>query len=185
MDYISNKNHYIPEEDWIKIRRFLSTEDLYLCEILKATGFRIDDILESINLNWFFADLGLIVIQEKKTGKIRECEATGWILTLIRSFRRAYGINDFESTINSLFFVPSRKQPFTHLNRSTLYRHFRHACKKAELDEKGYTIHSLRKCYAVDLYRKTRSLIKVQKELNHDRMETTMIYLMDALEFML
>jgi integrase/recombinase XerD len=185
MNYIAKKNRYIPESDWIRIRKHLSAEDAYLCEILKATGLRVDDVLESINLNWAFADIGLIVVEEKKTGKIRELESTGWIVTLIRSFREAYGISNFEASVNALFFVPSRKDPFTHLNRSTLFRHFIRACKRAGLNDKGYTIHSLRKCYAVDLMKKTRSILQVQKALNHDRTETTMIYLMDAIEFML
>ena len=185
MEYIPKKNHYLPEQDWLKIRRFLSAEDRYLCEILKHTGFRVDDILDSVNLNWEFADLGLIVIQEKKTGKIREFQTDGWTLTLIRSFRDAYGIPDSQSSISMLYFVPSRRSFCSHLNRSTLLRHFQKACAKAGLSNKGYTIHSLRKNFAVDLYRKTRSLIAVQRALNHDKIETTMIYLMDALEFML
>lgn len=185
MDYISKKNKYIQESDWIKIKKHLKKEDSCLCEILKKTGLRVDDMLESLNLNWAFADLGLIVIQEKKTGKIREIEANEELLSLIESYRLAYGINVFEKTLKMQFFVPSRKNILTHLNRSTLFRHFQKACKKAHLDDRGYTIHSLRKCFAVDLFRKTRSILAVQKALNHDRMETTMIYLMDALEFMI
>lgn len=182
---ISAKNRYIPESDWVRIKKHLPRHDLYLCEILKATGFRVDDILESVNLNWAFADLGLIVIAEKKTEKIREFPSNGWIQTLVRSFRTAYGIPPSYLGSSFIYFAPSWKKLDTHLNRSTLFRHFQTACKRAGLSDKGYTIHSLRKCYAVELYRKTRSLLEVQKSLNHDRMETTMIYLMDALEFMI
>lgn len=184
MEYISKKNRYMPESDWYKIRRQLSASDRYLCELLRATGFRVDDVLESVNLNWAFADLGIVVIAEKKTNKIREYAANGWTMTLLRSFREAYGLDTKYTSSNWLYLVPSRRNYATHLHRTTIYRHFKTACKKAGLEDKGYTIHSLRKNFAVDLYRNSRSLLKVQSALNHDRVETTMIYLMDALEFM-
>ena len=46
---------------------------------------------------------------------------------------------------------------------------------------RGYTLHSLRKCYAVDQLRKTGSYERVQADLGHRYLSTTLIYLQDAL----
>lgn len=185
MEYIPTKNKFIPNPDLAKIRQHLEPADYFLCEILRATGLRVDDLLESVNLNWKFAELGLIVICEKKTDKIREIEASEELLDLIRKFRTAYGVPESYIAWDMMYFVPSWKKYDTHLNRSTLFRHFQKACRRSNLGDKGYTIHSLRKCYAVSLYHASKSILAVQRALNHDHMETTMIYLLDALPFML
>ena len=65
------------------------------------------------------------------------------------------------------------------LHRSTAYRQFEKAVGKAGLKGKGYTVHSLRKLYAVRLYQSTGSLLKVQEDLNHGKIQTTMFYVFD------
>lgn len=173
------QNSWIPPEHWLRIRRNLSKADLYLCEILKATGLRVDDLMTSKSWNWKICPRWLIVI-EQKTGKIRKIKKTGWLLSLARCYREEIAepwASDWKG-----YFCPSQRKAGTHVNRSTIYRHFEKAVRKARLDHLGYTIHSLRKCYAVDLYTKLGSIEAVRKELNHDRITTTFIYLMEALD---
>lgn len=163
----------------MRIRKQLERSDLYLCEILKATGLRVDDLLCSKSWNWD-KDPNHLEIIEKKTGKVRKIAKDGWLLCLARSYREERGLpwgSHWEG-----YFCPSAKKIGAHLNRSTLLRHFEIAVKRAGLEGLGYTIHSLRKCYAIDLYDRLGSISAVQKELNHDRFETTLIYLMDALD---
>lgn len=178
--YIADTNKYIPREHYIRIRKYLDMPDRCLCDILLATGYRVDDVLSSSN-GWWDADPERILIIESKTGKIRSIIKTPEIKQLIADYRASIGLTDWHMFD---FLCPSRRGgrfKDAHYNRSTLYRHFAKACKKAHLDGKGYTIHSLRKCYAVELYRETQSILEVQRSLNHDRITTTLIYLMDCL----
>lgn len=120
-----------------------------------------------------------VLLMERKTGKLRTIPITDALRAHIEGYRR-----EIHARSDERYLCPTRRggrYRGTHLSRTTLYRHFARAIKLAGLEGKGYTIHSLRKCYAVDTYRETRSLLAVQEALNHDRLSTTMIYLMDLL----
>ena len=158
----------------------MDAPDRYLCDLLIATGYRVDDVLTSINAQWD-DDPERVIIIESKTGKSRCIAKTPDIVQLIADYRVSIGLTDWHMTG---YLCPSRRggrYRTAHYNRSTLYRHFAKACAKARLDGRGYTIHSLRKCYAVELYNETQSVLEVQRSLNHDRITTTLIYLMDCL----
>lgn len=178
--YIANTNKYIPPEHYIRIRKQLSAQDRYLCDILRLTGYRVDDVLTSINAQWD-EDPQKVLVVELKTKKTRNVQKNPLLLSLIAGYRQSLGLTSWHMFDH---FCPSArggKYAGSHYNRSTLYRHFRRACIDADLSNLGYTIHSLRKCYAVDLYKHTHSVLEVQKSLNHDRLTTTLLYLMDCL----
>lgn len=68
------------------------------------------------------------------------------------------------------------------IHRATVWRHIEAAIKRAGLAGYGYTVHSLRRCYAVRIMKETGSIEAAQKALGHDRISTTLLYLRDALE---
>lgn len=120
-----------------------------------------------------------VTLLEAKTGKLRSLTLSDALQAHVTAYRR-----EIQATTHEAFLCPTRRGGRfrgAHVSRSTIFRHFKAAVKLAGLEDKGYTIHSLRKCYAVDTYRQTKSLLAVQKALNHDRLATTMIYLMDLL----
>lgn len=104
-----------------------------------------------------------------KTGKVRTVMLSERAKEALRRIKRGNG-----------YLLPGRDAG-SHMNRATIWRHFQKAVKAAGLTGKGYTVHSLRKCYAVNLFRKVRSVEAVQRDLNHDRWITTMIYLAELL----
>lgn len=118
---------------------------------------------------------------EAKTNKRRIVKITPEIRAAIDGYRNAIGV--YDAGLYD-YLCPSRRggqYKGSHLNRSTLYRHFVDAVHRAGYDGLGYTVHSLRKMYAVNVYKETGSLLEVQKALNHDRLTTTLLYLMDVI----
>lgn len=83
------------------------------------------------------------------------------------------------------YLVPSlrlRRGRRPSIHRATVWRHVEKAIRAAGLTGYGYTVHSLRRVYAVDVLRHTGSIAAAQAALGHDRIGTTLIYLQDALE---
>lgn len=178
--YISQTNKYIPPVHYDQIRRKLSAPDRYLCDLLRLTGYRVDDILTSLNCQWD-DDPDKVFVIELKTKKARNVQKTPALIALVDGYRRSIGLRSYHMFDYLCPSLRGGKYAGSHYNRSTLYRHFQRACKDAGLSDHGYTIHSLRKCFAVDLYQHTRSILAVQTALNHDRITTTLLYLMDCL----
>ena len=167
------RNTYIPEDHWDRIRRRCDEEYGAFFEVLRKTGFRVDDVLYSRNWQW----LGdCVSLRERKTGKIRTVPYTSEIIAAITSYRKAVGILIPEPLS---YFFPARRRGVglrRKAHRSTMIRQFQKAVRLAGLEGLGYTIHSLRKCYARDLFRRTRSLLEVQRDLNHTNIATTALY---------
>lgn len=169
-------NKYIPENELELIlqRADPRYRDFYV--ILVETGYRVEDAL-SVR-RWQLmkaAATRVLALTEAKTGKYREVPLTETALKAVESSLKACkGVHPFNYVFESLRFVKRAKR-----HRSTVYRQFILACKRAGYNGKGYTIHSLRKVYAHRLYDRVRSLRMVQDDLNHDSPNTTRIYLSD------
>lgn len=170
-------NRWIPPNHLKRIMAQLQPEDRAIAQLAELTGFRIDDIIRSRRGDWKGRKIKLV---EAKTGKTREvyncAEIRKAVAELDRcaAFRRRFGA-----------MCPGRRQrprdsPF--LARSTIWRAWRRAVAAAGLAGRGYTVHSLRRVYAVGVWQRTRSIEAVQRDLGHDKPSTTWIYLQDALE---
>lgn len=167
---------YIPPSDLDRIRRLLPAETCALVDILRLTGYRVDDLLKSREYQWFGKD-GEVCLFEHKTKKQRKVKITDEVREAVERYRRYRSITRFPQPLT--YFVQGLRDPERDLHkrhRSTLYRHFAAAVKKAGLIGRGYTIHSLRKCYAVELYNRCGSLLAVQKDLGHKSLSTTCLY---------
>lgn len=170
-------NRWIPPEHLKKIMTKLLPEDRAIAQLAKLTGYRIDDIIRSRRGEW---DGRRIKLKEAKTGKKREVHNSAEIRKALADLDRCAASRRHAGAM-----CPGRRQrrgdsPF--LARSTIWRAWRRACAAAGLAGRGYTVHSLRRVYAVGVWQRTRSIEAVQRDLGHDKPSTTWIYLQDALE---
>ena len=171
------RNQRIPVEHWERIRRKLSSEYECVCELLRTTGYRVDDVLHSRIGQWYEVDKPrrVVAIKERKTGKLRVVKLTEAARDVLARYRRMGG----RQWSDVAFLVPSarqRPQDAPKRHRTSVYRHFAQAVFAAGLDGLGYTVHSLRKMYAYDAYQRCGSLLTVQRDLGHARLDTTMWY---------
>ncbi len=134
-------------------------------DLLVTTGYRLDDILRL--RNWQVRG-ETITIKERKTGNIR---------TVGNPCSKMCG-KSFEYLFRGRGRAGERKK----LHRSTFWRRFEKAVKAAGLEGKGYTVHSLRKVYAVNRYRATGDIKTVQSDLGHKNLATTCLYVLGALQ---
>lgn len=167
---------YIPPEELDRIRRLMPAESRALVDILRLTGFRVDDLLKSREYQWYGKD-GHVVLYEHKTKKQRKVKWSEGISEAVERYRRCRAISRQPQPLT--YFVQGLRDQERDLHkrhRSTLYRHFADAVKRAGLAGRGYTLHSLRKVYAVELYNACGSLLTVQRDLGHKSISTTCLY---------
>lgn len=153
------------------------TKDRWLVRLLRATGYRIDDVLHTRRWQWSGNE---VTIRERKTQNVRRVTITPEIRRIVEQYEAVAGL---KSSRFSAFVPTRRNRPGDRkkLHRTTLWRHFDKAVRSCGLESFGYSLHSLRKCYAVDQFRKRGSLEAVQSDLGHKYLSTTLIYLADAL----
>ena len=165
------QNRHIPRDHYAQIRRNLDPRMASLCDLLRATGYRIDDVLHTTVGDWRGRS---VTIREAKTGNSRTVELSQAAQDAVKRLLayRASAPDD------EPMFRGQRSRPGDRpwLHRSTVWRRFTAAVCVAGLDGYGYTIHSLRKCYAVDVYDRTQSLLAVQRDLGHKKIDTTLWY---------
>ena len=171
----TTRNAYIPDEHYRKIRECLRPEYRYLVDLLRLTGFRVDDLLSTRNYQWSGAEIAL---RERKTGNTRRIQITPVITLSLSRYRRAHSGRRELNQLAFTFQAVRHGEGMRHkLHRSTIYRAWETAIKDAGLEGRGYTIHSLRKCYAVDLLKRTGSVEAVQRDLGHKYLSTTLLYI--------
>lgn len=180
------RNRPIPANHFERILRVSSPDERALWILSSETGFRIGDLLRirqwQVPSHSRGAELRL---KEAKTGNVRTVKLTERASDALKwSLKLCPELHPFK------FLFPSRLTSGTvartydrlgskTLHRSTVYRHFASAVRRAKLDGLGYTVHSLRKMYARRLYEECGSLLAVQRDLGHSSLATTMIYVSD------
>lgn len=161
-------NRYIPENDLTEILSRLNEPALTACETLLQTGYRVDDIM---HMRGYQCKDGIISLTERKTGKQRKAYVDGKTKEKIEKLKDDR--HRFSYVFATLQPRPSRRAK---MHRTTLYRHFEKAVNEAGLTGKGYTIHSLRKVYAVRAFQRYGSLEKVRELLGHSSVNITALY---------
>lgn len=172
-------NKWIPDRDLARILDELGGRDRYVAILCIETGYRIDDIMCSRVTQWAPE---AVIIRELKTGKYRIKALTPRAAGALRDLRAETAAARARAGCDWLLpGLRNRPGDRGHEHRSTIWRHWRRAVRACRLPA-SYTVHSLRKCYAVNLFRSKRGdLVAVQHDLNHDRPLTTWVYLFDAL----
>ena len=150
------------------LRDTANAENAAVLDLCESTGLRVGDVvaLRTEQLAAARGKRGWLRVKEQKTGKSRSVRLT------------PRQMNTLEALCGSVYVFEGRRGINTHRNRSTVYKAMKRGAKRAGLPTDGVSPHSLRKVYAVELFRKTGSVEAVQKALQHDRMSTTLLYAM-------
>lgn len=139
-----------------------------ICEICANTGLRIDDVcaLRTRDVKQAKQKSGWFVLTEQKTGKRKKLRL------------RYKDIDRMLWQAGSVYVFPNRDNETKHRTRQTVWRDLARSAKP--LRQQGLVIspHSLRKLYAVEQFDKHGDLAKVQRQLNHDNINTTLLYVM-------
>lgn len=140
-----------------KLLKVLPEDSALAVRISADTGLRISDVL-SIRCGTLAKTMR---IKEKKTGKYRTVHLRPQTLKVAREYAH-HGHN---------LLIP--------VNRSTVYRQIRKAASALGYDH--ISMHSIRKLYARQ-FCKVHGLAATQREMQHDYLSTTMLYVLDPSE---
>lgn len=138
----------------------LTDQNRLVCEVALETGLRVGDI---VSLKTSDLKKKSFTLTEQKTKKKRRIK--------LREPLRLKLLNN----AGSVFVFEHRTDPMRHRTRQAVYNDIKRAAKLFRVRE-NLTPHSLRKLYAVDLYKKSGNFEKVMQALNHDNLAVTMIY---------
>ena len=150
---------WIPCSEMEHILAALHPMNKLACEVSLATGLRIGDVLllETPKLKRRFT------IYEQKTGKRRSVYMPKALLEQCRRMGGRY------------YVFQGRNNAKTTRTRQAVYKDLKRSVRLFRA-EKDISVHSLRKMYAVNLYKRTKSLAKVQHLLNHSSEAVTLLY---------
>ena len=153
------KSKYIETTELEKLRGVLAEEAWLPLWVSLETGLRIGDVvkLRKSNLN---AD-GLHY-KAQKTGK-------NGVAKVSASLRK-----ELEKKRGKWLF-PSPYKAGKHITRQCAWARIKAACKRAGVNPDGVSPHSLRKVFAVELYRE-KGFSAVKEALQHNNAATTEIY---------
>lgn len=124
-----------------------------------STGFRVGDVLE-LKPEQIRAS---VTLTEAKTGKKRT----------VRLPEKLRG--EILAQASAWWAFPSPRDPTRHRTRQTVWADIKRAQRACRFTANLGT-HSMRKAYAVELMHRYGNLSKVQRALQHDRPEVTLIY---------
>ena len=161
-----SRSDWVCHDDMSVVLRLLMPANSLAMELCLSTGLRVGDAL-ALETDALRKGQRVSVL-EHKTGK----------------HKRIYINKSLHSRLLSQagvrFVFPGALAPETrHRTRQAVWADVKRAAKALRLDVQC-SPHSARKVYAVDYYRK-HGLAATQAALNHDRPETTLLYLMSEL----
>lgn len=157
---IAMRSEYINKKDLARLLAALQPMNRLACRVALETGLRIGDVLQLRTVQLRRRSMS---VKEDKTDKVRT-------VTLSDGLR-----SDLRAICGSKYVFAHRSDQERHRSRTTVYKDMRKAAAAVAV-KKHASPHSLRKVFAVELYRATGDLEVVQKVLNHDRKETTVLY---------
>ena len=134
------------------------------------TGFRIGDLCNA--KAWTYdRQEETITIREQKTGKIRVSAVTPRLLRVLEGLD-GKGIERL--AYKTYLFEHNGHEP---ISRSTVWRWVTRTWERLhDGEERNITPHSFRKLYAVSKRKAGAALVDIQHDLNHERIETTLLY---------
>ena len=154
------RSDFLDRDDIAHLYAALTPENALVLRVCVETGLRIGDAL---SLRTCQLRQDKITVREQKTGKSRRIRLTK---PLRDALRRQAG---------KTYVFPHRTDQSRHRTRQAVYRDLKRAAKAFRV-RANVSPHSLRKFYAVERLRQTGDVRKVMRELNHDRIETTLLY---------
>lgn len=159
------RTDWIAEDDMAVVLRLLTPANRNAVELSLVSGLRISDVLD---IRTDALEKGQrLSVHEHKTGKTKRVYIPKKLYERLRSDAGEEYI--FEGRNN-------KHKPRT---RQAVWLDIKRAAKALRIKD-NLAPHSARKIYAVQVYRE-KGLKAAQKALNHDRPETTLIYIMSEL----
>lgn len=153
------KSKYIDQTELVKLRAMLAEEAWLPLWVSLETGLRIGDVVKLRKSN-LQAD-GLHY-KAQKTGK-------NGVAAISADLRRKL------TARRGKWLFPSPYKKGEHITRQAAWARVKAACKRAGIDAEGISPHSMRKVFAVELYRK-KGFKAVKEALQHNSSATTEIY---------
>ena len=153
-----SKTDYLKPRDFDKVYMLMKYENALAMRVSLETGLRIGDVLSLTPDN---INEGQITAIAEKTNKPYKKKIS----------------SDLEQRllqISGREWVFEGRDPRKHRTRATVWKDVKQASQKLGL-EINLGCHSARKAYAVELF-KSQGITAVQRELQHDNTETTMLY---------
>lgn len=151
---------YISDDDLQLAYRLLMPQNRLICALAERTGLRIGDVL-SLRTDQLKPR---VTVREAKTGKRRRIYIPAGLLAEIK----AQAGPDWA-------FPGAPGSKSGHKTRQAVWADIKRA-QRAIRAPGVWAPHSLRKSYAVDLYRRTGDLAAVSRALNHDDPAVTALY---------
>lgn len=134
------------------------------------TGYRIGDLCAA-RAHMFDPHERTLIIKEQKTGKYRTVEVSNRLLLAMQGFAP-----DLEKKLLFQKYLFER-EPYVGMCRQTVWRWVTRTWERLHKGEqRSISPHSFRKLYAVNKRLHGASLADIKRDLNHDRIETTMVY---------
>lgn len=154
------RSDWLDKNDISHLYAALTPTNALVLRVCVESGLRIGDALSIRTEQLRRASFTL---HEQKTGKSRR-------LRLSQALRA-----DLLRQAGAVYVFPHRNDPNRPRTRQAVYNDIKRAARAFRLSGQ-ISPHSLRKFYAVERLRQTGDLAAVQRELNHERLETTIIY---------
>lgn len=132
-------------------------------EVSLTTGLRIGDVL-AIRAQQVAP---VMRIRAAKTGKVAQVEISAELCARLRG----------QCSPRSPWVWPGRTDPQKHRTRQAVWADFKRAVRRLGLPP-NLSVHSARKSYAMELLRRTGDYGAVQDALQHDTLQTTLLYLL-------
>lgn len=153
------KSRYIEPREWRELEEKLTPEAWLPFRVSLETGLRIGDVVKLRRVD--LKDDGLH-FRAEKTGKRGVAKVSA-------SLRQAL------SKKRGKWLFPSPYKAGEHITRQCAWARMKKACERAGIDSSGISPHSLRKLFAVELYRE-KGFKAVQEALQHSNAATTELY---------
>lgn len=132
------------------------------CEVCLRYGLRIGDVLKLRKID---VEKGSVTVVESKTGKRRRIVWTDELR------------NRLIGESGKVFVFENRLDYRKHRTRQAVFKDLKRAAKAFRVNV-NLSVHSLRKCFAVEDFKRFGDLARVQKLLNHSNEAVTIIYAM-------
>ncbi|NCB43399.1 MAG: integrase [Clostridia bacterium] len=142
-------------------------------DVLTSTGMRVSEVadLRCGDLKCGYGTCE-IYVRNGKGGKSRTIQIQETLKTHLRQYI-TWKANRGESVGEDDFLFVGQRGPWT---RQAIQQIVKKYLKQNGLYEKGKSVHALRHSYATELYRNSKDLRAVQKQLGHASITTTMVY---------
>lgn len=156
------KSRYIEKNELRELMNVLPKKASLPFEVSLATGLRIGDVLKIRN-----TDIDKQGVLHYVSEKCSKCGFVQLSPDIVKRLKVNANGKDF--------CFPSSRSKSGHLTRQAAWKRLKVACDRACLLSDGVSPHSMRKVFAVNLY-KTQGIDAVKKALQHERTDTTQIY---------